>query len=110
MVISVSLPSPSKFSDFQHLCIAGKDRKNVLGRSAASQGTAKQTGSVSAVWFWASVSFFSSGWAYFHLHLCHYSSKMSKVYVSLSGTQNDVMIKVLHTVYNVGRDLVCVKK
>lgn len=49
MVISVSLPSPSKFSDFQHLCIAGKDRKDVLGRSAASQGTAKQTGSVSAV-------------------------------------------------------------
>lgn len=43
MVISVSLPSPSKFSDFQHLHLGGEDRRDVLGRSAASQGAAKHT-------------------------------------------------------------------
>lgn len=43
MVISVSLPSPSIFSDFQHLRIGGEDRQDVLGGSAASEGTATHT-------------------------------------------------------------------
>lgn len=98
MVVSVSHPSPLKFSDFQCLCAGGEDRRAVLGRSAASQGTGKSPGSVC---LFSQVS---------ELRLCHYSLKMAKVFVSLSGIQNDVMIKVHHTVCNAVRDQVCVKK
>lgn len=98
MVVSVSHPSPSKFSDFQCLCTGGEDRRAVWGRSAASQGIVKSPGSVCP---FSQVS---------ELRLCHYSLKMTKVFVSLSEIQNDVMIKVHHTVCNVVRDQVCVKK
>lgn len=98
MVVSVSHPSPLKFSDFQCLCTGGEDRRAVLGRSAASQDTAKSPGSVC---LFSQVS---------KLQFCHCSLKMAKVFVSLSGIQNDVMIKVHHTVCNVVRDQECVKK